>query len=173
MSIGILLVCCNPNKPHHGAARRTDWSFYHPFWKRNRGERRHGRPHSFGCAGRLPTRVAANSNGGSVRGSGCSDQLKGKTREALIVPWAQSKGRDCHTRPPRLPGQSWDTLPGTATNANVPRPFMFLVANGAVRFHETKKWSVLNSHRPFGRVNLFTWKRGANQGRPCREKMNC
>ena len=25
---GILLICWNPNKPHHGAARRTDWLFY-------------------------------------------------------------------------------------------------------------------------------------------------
>ena len=28
VSIRILLICWNPNKPHHGAARRTDWLFY-------------------------------------------------------------------------------------------------------------------------------------------------
>jgi len=55
----ILFVCCNPNKPHQGAARRTDRSFYRPFWKRNRTERCHGRPRSLGCAGRMPTRDAA------------------------------------------------------------------------------------------------------------------
>ena len=55
----ILFVCCNPNKPHQGAARRTDRSFYRPFWKRNRTERRHGRSRSLGCAGRMPTRDAA------------------------------------------------------------------------------------------------------------------
>jgi len=55
----ILFVCCNPNKPNQGAARRTDRSFYRPFWKRNRTERRHGRSRSLGCAGRMPTRDAA------------------------------------------------------------------------------------------------------------------
>jgi hypothetical protein len=65
----ILFVCGNPNTPHQGAARRADRSFYHPFWKRNRPERRHGRPH-------VPTRDAANSDGGSDPGSGCSDRLK-------------------------------------------------------------------------------------------------
>ena len=52
-----LFVCCNPNKPHQGAARRTDRSFYRPFWKRNRTERRHGRSRSLGCAGRMPTGI--------------------------------------------------------------------------------------------------------------------
>jgi hypothetical protein len=75
----ILFVCCNPNKPHQGAARRTDRSFYRPFWKRNRTERRHGRSRSLGCAGRMPTRDAALT----LRRSCDAENVYGDTQAAL------------------------------------------------------------------------------------------
>jgi hypothetical protein len=91
MSIRIILfVCCNPDKPHQGAARRTDRSFYRPFWKRNRAERRHGRPRSLGCAGRMPGMLPTRRR--QRPGVRLQRPAQGKMREAPIVPWAQ-KGR--------------------------------------------------------------------------------
>jgi hypothetical protein len=104
MSIRIILfVCCNPDKPHQGAARRTDRSFYRPFWKRNRAERRHGRPRSLGCAGRMPGMpptateaasggpVAATGSSQDARGSDCSLGTKGPRIASAFVLSAQRR----------------------------------------------------------------------------------
>jgi hypothetical protein len=87
----ILFVSCNPNKPHQGAARRTDRSFYRPFWKRNRAERRHGRP-SFVLGVPVACQGCRQQRRRQRPGVRLQRPAQGKTREALIVPWAQ-KGR--------------------------------------------------------------------------------
>ena len=92
----ILFVCCNPNKPHQGAARRTDRSFHHPFWKRNRAERRHGRSRCWVCRSHADhgCRQQRRRQHPGVR---LQRPAEGKMREAPIVPWGEV-GADAEAR---------------------------------------------------------------------------